>query len=154
MPLQLDDPLQERWKNEVALICQRDRGRILRISRDRERRNLINGALAPIHGYSTLAQIPHTVIALPIEPKFCNLKMYQRWLPPYGSLGIIPQYEETCGFSYPNIPHIRKQKILESSILNPQLRGFLPEDTVIEFETYGIFKIGSSVLKPLGIKTF
>jgi hypothetical protein len=38
--------LRTSFLNEVALICQRYNGRILRISRDRERRSLINGALA------------------------------------------------------------------------------------------------------------
>jgi hypothetical protein len=42
--------LRTSFLNDVALICQRYNGRILRISRDRERRHLINGALAPIHG--------------------------------------------------------------------------------------------------------
>jgi hypothetical protein len=41
--------LRTSFLNDVA-ICQRYNGRIIRISRDKERRNLINGALAPIHG--------------------------------------------------------------------------------------------------------
>jgi hypothetical protein len=49
-------------------------------------------------------------------------------------------------FGLTNTPNIRKQKILKSSILSSEDSSLRVR--VTEFETYGIFKIDSSVLNP------